>query len=285
MSSNIHLVDQTFTQSIFDKEITSEKDLKLAIQIQGDAISYLVETIKDKSISIIKKVSINDSKSLRDILNKDEWINKKFKTVCIALESSVRSIIPDSLYDEKLKEDYLTFSHANVSKNHAISTEQLLTIKAKQVFAVDKTILSALLKQHQNAKIYSTNGTWLKLILEDHKDSLAKKVCLRIGKNTFDMAVVKKGVLLYNNTFQFEQKDGLLYYFLFACKQLNIDLTLTELIIHSETILSNELSAIFSAYAPKTTFAKPTSNVKISSNIKKQTIPSMSNLFALSQCE
>ena len=133
--------------------------------------------------------------------------------------SSIPSIIPSKLFDEKLRNKYL---ETNTSIKDDIQHELSIDKKIAVVYSYDKLFVNVL--NQKNIK-YSTMSYFTVLynyLFKEDKISGGLSLYINFNENSFDILIFDSKEFIYFNSFDIRDKNEFLYYLFFVMKNYEI---------------------------------------------------------------
>ena len=192
----------------------------IAIQIVSDGFSFVVyDSRQRKFVALADMVSPSPCDGLMDELGQRQWPLAAFKTVCVAVDSPYRTIVPQPLYDEAAKEKYLKFM-CDLPANAVVRTDRLRCAGAQMVYAVDGAVAG---RFADFAKLAPASVFVESLAVECKNLTDSVRVFLDVKTDNFDMVVFEKGKLLFYNNFKYNTKEDFIYFVLFAMEQQKLN--------------------------------------------------------------
>ena len=119
---------------LFDEtlDINSVEHYELSAQMSRDELSYsLLDTIRNKFILLRSWTPDANKKftagQVEDILNKDDFLSKRYRNTRIVMPSLKSTLVPAPLYDPGRKDEYFSFNHNSGSSGiNRVSSRKLV---------------------------------------------------------------------------------------------------------------------------------------------------------------
>jgi Protein of unknown function (DUF3822) len=230
----INLIDRSF-----NKENTS--NYSLSIQADRNGLAFCVFDNKFKDLVVFRKYRFEHVYMTSDlvrqiiaILDKDDLLKLTFHAVHFLGYSQQSTLVPAAYFNSANLGDYLEFNIVGGSEGELFSNH-ILPLDTYNIFSLPRPLVT-LVTLHFKRVEFSNQSTPFLWYLS-HNLASQKKATVHISLNAdfFDIAVVREGKLLLYNTFQYVNETDLLYYVLFVCKQLHLNLQEISLVLSGES--------------------------------------------------
>ncbi len=210
--------------SFFDKSI-KEKNCqcyKLFAHYNKNCFSFSVFDIeKEKFLNIESYIFKYEEENLKYLISKFPILKWNFNSFSFNYYFKGCTLIPNSLFDEKLQQKYLEINN-QIDKSDVIFFDQLKHINAVAIYSIPRKDLDAL-NQFENIKIKHSGTIFLENVLEKSKHSTENEIFIDVSTKNFNIAYIKKSKLHFYNNFEFENKNEFLYYILNCYNTLNLN--------------------------------------------------------------
>ena len=187
----------------------------LSIELSEKSISYCIVD-KNKYRCYLLFSQNYESQNLLKILNKDEFITREFLSKSISFVNFPNTLIPKELYNEKDKKNIF-------SVNHSLTNEELVTDELKSkiinLYAIPNTIFQTVKNVVPEAIIRSNSSILINNFLS--LNNLQETMFLFLKDSYINIVVTKGDGLIFQNKFEYQTKEDLLFYVLFSIQQLN----------------------------------------------------------------
>ena len=106
---NLELFDETL-------DINSTANYNLTLQVSHDGFSFcLLDSLRNKFVLLRTFYSEDDRKlkteQIEDIIIKDDFLNRSFKSIKIVMPSAKCTLVPAPLFDPAHRDEYFLFNH------------------------------------------------------------------------------------------------------------------------------------------------------------------------------
>ena len=206
--------DILIKDSLFDNDQIS--NYHLSVELSKKSISYCIVD-KQKYRCLLLSSQSYDLKDLHLIFNNDDYLNKKFISKSISVVNFPNTLIPSKLYVEDDKKNLLSI-------NHQIEDEELLSDKVKSdivnLYAIPRGIYQTIKNIIPEASIRSHSSILINncINLNQSKETMF----LYVKDSVVHIVISKNKDLLFQNKFEFQTKEDLLFYVLFCIQEMNL---------------------------------------------------------------
>ena len=187
----------------------------LSIELSEKSISYCIVD-KNKYRCYLLFSQNYESQNLLKILNEDEFITREFLSKSISFVNFPNTLIPKELYNEKDKKNIF-------SVNHSLTNEELVIDELKSkiinLYAIPNTIFQTVKNVIPEAIIRSNSSILINNFLS--LNNLQETMFLFLKDSYINIVVTKSDGLIFQNKFEYQTKEDLLFYVLFSIQQLN----------------------------------------------------------------
>jgi len=187
----------------------------LSIELSEKSISYCIVD-KNKYRCYLLFSQNYESQNLLKILNEDEFITREFLSKSISFVNFPNTLIPKELYNEKDKKNIF-------SVNHSFTNEELVIDELKSkiinLYAIPNTIFQTVKNVIPEAIIRSNSSILINNFLS--LNNLQETMFLFLKDSYINIVVTKCDGLIFQNKFEYQTKEDLLFYVLFSIQQLN----------------------------------------------------------------
>lgn len=187
----------------------------LSIELSEKSISYCIVD-KNKYRCYLLFSQKYESQNLLKILNEDEFITREFLSKSISFVNFPNTLIPKKLYNEKDKKNIF-------SVNHSLTNEELVIDELKSkiinLYGIPNTIFQTVKNVIPEAIIRSNSSILINNFLS--LNNLQETMFLFLKDSYINIVVTKGNKLIFQNKFEYQTKEDLLFYVLFSIQQLN----------------------------------------------------------------
>jgi hypothetical protein len=238
-----------FTDESFDIENT--KQYSLSIQVSLDGFSFTAFDTLNNKVVAFKTTPLKISselllvRHLKDWLESEGVLKKRFKNVRIFVETNLFTLIPDEFSEDKLTEN-LNSLIFNPDAGVELTKNNVEALNARLIFPVH-AYLTELLSQFFNGNIEILHP--LSLLLSNPPKS-EKRNCaiIIISRKYFYLIIYRNGNFQMANSFQILHKTDLVYHVLNTFQQLETSRNETELFVCGSMIKNTETEDFLKPY-------------------------------------
>jgi len=226
---------------IKDKALEKKEFAKyrLSIELSLSGFSYCILDTNSNTFIAFESFplkNINSELDLIDELKKtvqaNDILKQQFKDTTISYVGFKSTLIPNELFEETKKEEYLKFNYP-VNSDEIVLTQSLFNLKAHNVYAIPAKLKAGLESLFKNCKIDHYSGGLIENLLFQNKEK-EQKVYLHVQEKHFDLVYIKGKKLEFYNHFVYNNEEDFVYYAMFAANQLKINSEKQEVVILGE---------------------------------------------------
>ena len=162
-------------------------------------------------------LDINSKNFESDFLNSISNFN--IDTIELIFFSSIPSIVPSKLFDEKLGNKYL---ETNTSIKEDIQHELSIDKKIAVVYSYDKLFINILNKKKVKYSIKNYFTVLYNYLFQKDKISDGLSLYINLNEDSFDILIFDSKEFIYFNSFDIKDKNEFLYYLFFVMKNYEI---------------------------------------------------------------
>ena len=190
----------------------------LSVQIGLTHFSYCIINTSTFSVEYFKNYQLNNTNDIINLINDDEVIKSDFFSSSVAFVNFPSTLIPNKFFTKPSAKEMLELN----SKTHeVINTDVLKEIDVHLAYSIPKELDNIATTYFPKAKQKAQQSI---LIDEFSKEYNTEPTAyLYLSENTLNIIAFKNEKLIFNNSFNFETKEDILYYTLFAFEQLKLD--------------------------------------------------------------
>ena len=202
----------------------------LSIQFSLDGFSFCISNFLTKEIQHFGGYIFDKSvttpefllKEITNVINENSLFNQNFEAVSIIHQNSLSVFVPTPLFNQNELKTYLDYNIKTLSDDF-ITFDSLSQLDIKNVY-VPYVNLNNFFFQKFGEFEYKHHATVLvDKLISYSKNSLSKHFFVNVSKSCFDIVVIEKSKLLFNNSFNYNSKEDFIYYILFTAEQLQLN--------------------------------------------------------------
>lgn len=274
---------------LFDEtlDINSTENYDLAVQAGPDGFSFsLLDTLRNK-IVLIRAHEPDDNKyynseNIREFIERDDFLTKKFKKTRIVLPSSRFTVVPAPLYDPAKKNEYFDF---NLKKDFdsTILSNKNADPDLFIVFSVNNSLCETVKSYFPDVHPYIHLLPLMDHVSREKRSVHGNYIHVHMERDYFNLVIFSSGDLKICNAFRFKNLSDILYYVLNAFNKLRIK---QEETVHFSgcTEKYGDLVQVFGEYVRSVKFADPKGNFTFSYVFNDIELHRHLNLFNVFNC-
>ncbi len=174
-------------------------------------------------------------------------------SVSLALVSDKITLVPEPLFDEKVKSTYAKFNFETDDSNVLLSSK-VRSAGCFAVFALSQEKEKLYRSFFPDIKIMHAAMPLLESVLTNDKNENSEKAYITIRPKSMELAFTKNGSLLYYNTFNYTTSEDVIYYLLFALEQLKLNPETIALQLMGEVEKNDSVYSIIHKYVRNVSF-------------------------------
>ncbi len=243
-------------------------NFRLSIYLNTDQLAYCVTDILSRKLlhlksytffSILNKEEYNNT--LKQMFAGDELLTLPYGKTDIQILSDCYTIVPELLFDESKKINFLEFNQKNVQAFN-IKHEPIFKKQAIIIYGIDVETENTLAFYFPKAIIKHSATSlvecWLNLI------SQGEVLYCYVQPTTIQICFIKNGVLKFFNIYQYKTPEDFIYYLMNAVNQLSLDQDKINLIFNGEIVPDSAIYKLAFKYIRNIRFAQRQQWVHIS---------------------
>ena len=145
-----------------------------------------------------------------------------YRKVVLASDSRISTLVPNPLYAPGSAHLHLTFSNA-VPENSMVVTDELSKIDARNIHAFAEEEHDAISACFPGAMIVHSSSKLIEHLSSVNKNTSRELIFTEVYNDHIRIVVLNGQGLLLHNTFSYENAEGLIYFILFTCEQLQLN--------------------------------------------------------------
>ncbi len=278
-----------FTE-LFDEtlDINATENYELSLTVAYDGLSFaILDSLRNKFV-LIRSVEPDDGRNfnaekISEIIDKDDFLKRKYKKLVIHTPSRKSTIIPAALYDPGKKDSYFTFNHT-VEPGQVIMANRISDPLAFVVFQVPEALTEVLDHHYPGITLYHHTKPLLWYASRKARPVEGNYIQVHIERDFFTLVIYSSDALKYCNSFLYRNVSDIMYYVLNVFKQMNISQEQT-IRFSGRTGKYDDISSGFSAYIRTISFCEPYGNNSFSYVFNETELQRYLNLFNSLSCE
>lgn len=249
---------------ILKKDVSFLPDLSplynLVISVDGNSFQKFITDGNHQKILFFSEknfpantAGVLFSDLLKETADNDEFLKLSYKDVSVIWNSQSNTLVPEVLYDEKEKRNYLNFNR-NINESEIVIAEKLGQAASYNIFGLPAPIRQVF--DHLNPAYHHHISFLVESVLLHSKISgLPVQVFINVHHGFFDMVVVENQQLIFCNTFEFSAAEDFIYFVLFGFQQLRLNTNQIPVLISGKIIQDSPVYDMLMKYLRYVEFA------------------------------
>jgi hypothetical protein len=147
---------------------------------------------------------------------------KGFRKAVFASAFRNSTLVPNPLYTPGTAETHLHFSTATNGQSHVL-TDEMRQVDARNVHAIPEWLHRLINQQFPGAVMVHSSSAVIDHLTTLFKNTGEELIWVDVQPGTISMVITRGKKLLLSNSFTYENAEGLVYFILFACEQLQLN--------------------------------------------------------------
>ncbi|MCK9413325.1 MAG: DUF3822 family protein [Prolixibacteraceae bacterium] len=281
--------DICFIDKSFDPEQTNL--YHLSIQISLDGFSYAILDIPRGKYTVLKSANLFLKRprllfmKVRELMNEDEHLNLKYKSIEIVYSSENFTLVPHAFYQQGSADKFFGFNHS-AERGFVVDKTLLTKAEAWCIFNIPENLKEFLALKYPKATIRHNLYPLVERALKENKNFPERKqVHINFFRSCFELIVLSGTKLQLCNQFNYSGENDISYFVLYVFDQLKLPPDTTELVIHGLMQQTDPIYQTLRKYIRKTSFARPTSLFNYSYTFNQLPDHYFTSLLDLYKCE
>jgi hypothetical protein len=269
-------------------DINSTENYELSVQISSNDLSFcILDTLRNKFVLLRsyepEPIAGFDYNQLADIINKDDFLTRKYKKVSVIAPSPKSTLVPGPLFDDSKKNEYFTFNQIP-SEGEIIMTNKLRDPDVVVVFSLPEGVVHTINSAFPVSTIMHPLKPLFQYINSNRRSIGINNVHVHLERDYLNLIIFDQNSLKFCNTFRYNAISDIQYYILYVLKRMNI--RLEETIYFSGRITKErEILSSFSNYLDTIKFAVPEGNYTFSYVFNETELHKFLTIFSAVSCE
>jgi len=269
---------------INDKNITRPEHSILTIYIGSEQFSFSIYDPDEAGSyfygELTNENQTGDFSAFKEAFFEQTFFSLPFKKVWIMNRAPVFAFIPDSIYNDDCRDDFINFLFSDrqgIPMTNSVPSGQLTVL-----YQMPEAIHRFMLRSFAQPEFIHYSTPLITYFLEDSKKSDVRQMVVNLQKDGLDIFCFSTGVFLLGNHFPCKGLSDALYYIMFTWKQLCLNQTDVFLYITGNNVFKEELIEKLELYIRQIYFPEAPPEIYFE-GVDTDCIPF--ELTALSSCE
>lgn len=225
----------------FDVDLISQFDL--CIQFQVHSFDLCVIDTNSQRCLLLESYKLPNypDKSFEELISSifedHHFLMAGFwKNVKISFSNKQFSLVPATLFEESVREKYLTCHTSLDPQIHSVFYYKHSNPDAYNVFAGNSKIISSIkgFYSENKIKVVHHSSSLINGIMREQQSISLRTLYLFFQKDNFTLVIKRENSLEYCNTFSFSSPDEFIFYLMFVSTTLNINRKNSQLILFGD---------------------------------------------------
>jgi hypothetical protein len=266
-------------------------ELELSLQVCPGGFTFCLHSSVDKQIRAFRHYKFVGTllmedllQNTGDILQKDELLRLTFKTARVIYSGRKSTLVPSVFVRDEYLKRILEFNQP-LDDLDEVHLNPLSGCGSHLVFALP-TYFAGLISEKFKNTVYYNQATPVLTYALSHIDVMDKNIIyLQLNKEFFDMVIIQERRLTLYNSFLYVNSTDLLYFILYACKQLKVDTAQTPFLLVGEYASDPSLTKELTDYIPNLRSIDKLPAMAFGEKLRTTTRQRFFGLIHLHQCE
>lgn len=267
------------------------ENAELSIQVGIAGFSMCIHCDDDKQIRAFRHYKYANSVSeddlllnTSDILQKDELLDLPFSKIRVIYTGRKSTIVPTEFIQDEYLKRILEFNQP-LDELDEIHHNIIEGCNSHLVFALPTYFAGMINEKFRGASFFNQATALLNYAFGNVPEQEGDTVFIQLNKDFFDIAIMQNRKLSLYNSFLYVNSVDLLYFILYACKQLKIDIIKAAFILFGENASTPVFTRELNAYIPNLQPAEDYTAGNMAARMKSTDRQRFFGLIQLHKCE
>ncbi len=294
MSTNIFLPETDASLLIIDSSLEEKSaglcDLLVLVEQSSIQLSLLEKkTNRFLAFEVFPNLTPNENFSWKEHLeiatSKSKILKQyEFLKVKVGVTSNHYTLVPEALLHPGDEQSYFRINFKEIA-DQSINRAHIDGYDLFTIYGIENDLVKELQRLFQDPKIIHHSEVLLNSTYRLSRNKNDMQLFLNVRQNAIDIVVTEGKKLILLNSFEKNTNEDVLYYTLFVCEQLGIDLEKTTLTILGEIELESALYKLLYTYIRKINLGDRPKAVEFSKLFNSIPPHFYHTLFNLATCE
>jgi hypothetical protein len=254
----------------------------LWLHLSDDHCSFAI--LDDASRSFVGIKRVNHISLTKTIELFDELSAISFSRVFIALDSQPSVLVPNVLFRQDNKRDFLNFA-AEYNEEHDVFEQYIPSLSVVNVFAVAPSFKTFVTPYFSQAVFIPMSSALLIAVSGLSRTATGVLMGIRLMESGLLVCLFERGKLLFYNHFLIKTEEDVLYWLSRLCDQFHLDASKIGVYMQDVQNLMDEKIAFLKRYFTKLNLFPLPQEYQIAPELKEKPIELFTDLFYLPLCE
>ncbi|BAO77164.1 hypothetical protein WPG_2934 [Winogradskyella sp. PG-2] len=197
-----------------------------------NGLSFCILNRTSNTIEFLKTTAFGQKLNPFDVLNRlktelssSTSFSEDFDSVTVIHQNELATLVPNALYNENNKADYLKFN-SKILKTDLIAHDDIVINDSSNVYVPYVNINNYIFETFGEFVYKHASSVLIDSILQNNRRD-ETTVNVNVNDNTLEVIVSEKKSLMLFNSFEYNSKEDFIYYILFVFEQLNLNVETT----------------------------------------------------------
>jgi len=196
---------------------------EVSIRLWSDGISFSGFTPSERDSFFINTVRFEPDmpvfQSVKNVFFANQCLSYLYSSLSVLCVTERYSLVPMSVWSEKDKDLLFSYCHKK-DDNMRVMAQRMKQFDAMMLYDLDSETYEFLSRSLVNPRFVHFMTPSLSLWQKNSLMNYPKQMYVALGRNNMEIACFEQGELLFLNSFAHDTENDVLYYILYACKQL-----------------------------------------------------------------
>lgn len=225
----MQVVKEVGSNTFFDTDFAqlNSRTCSLLLQFSDDSLSY---SILDNTSNTVLYTAVSDlvfdlyevsSVQLAQLFLSEKLFNFTYQKVIVSIDTMYSTLVPNDFFDTTKKEELLSFNIVLPKVDLSFYADELSEQPYYNVYAVPKTLVDLLKKSFLTYQIKASESLLIDLLSSEN--SIGNYFHLQVSTTQMHCIYLKDKHLQFNNVFNINNSEDILYHILNIYKQLGLN--------------------------------------------------------------
>jgi Protein of unknown function (DUF3822) len=234
--------------------LTKNNIKELSIQVNLNGLSFCILNRTSNTVEFLKSIDFEIKLTPFDVLNRlkaelstNTAFSDEFESVLVIHQNELSTLVPEALYEENCKADYLKFN-SKILRTDLIAEDYIAVNKSINVYVPYVNINNYIFETFGEFIYKHASSVFINTVLQQKNSYEHAEIYVNINLNTIELLAIDKGKLQLINVFEYSSKEDFIYYILFVFEQLKFDVETTKVLLSGKINTEDELYNILYTY-------------------------------------
>ena len=240
--------------------VDNSEKYKVSIRLWPDGLSFSGYIPAEKDSFFSETIFFDDdmdiAKSLKDIVFENPCFSYLYKSFYVIIITRKYTLVPDDVFSEKRSDMLFSFCHEKDEAGKVL-IQQIDDLNLSLLYEVNNDIFEFLTRSILNPRFIHYLAP---LFISWQKKSFAcysKQIYAYMHENIFDIICFERGEVLFVNSFNYEKDNDIIYYIMYACRQISINQLEDNLYFCGDVAVCQSAISVIKKYIAKTDYLPP----------------------------